>query len=38
MGYNVIKSDDYYTVLNRKAVTVARSHKVYGNGSDTRNW
>lgn len=38
MGYNVIKSADYYTVLNRKAVTVARSHKVYGNGSDTRNW
>ena len=38
LGYNVIKSHDYYAVLNRKAVTVARSHKVYGNGRDTRNW
>lgn len=38
MGYNVIKAGGYYTVLNRKAVTVASSHKVYGNGSNTRRW
>ena len=30
LGYNVIQSGDYYTLLNRKAVTVSKTHRVYG--------
>lgn len=30
LGYNVIQSGDYYTLLNRKAVTVSKKHRVYG--------
>ena len=30
LGYNVIQSGDYYTLLNRKAVTVCKTHRVYG--------
>ena len=37
-GYNVLKSGSYYTVLNRKAVTVAKSHKIYSKVKDWGNW
>lgn len=37
-GYNVIKDGDYYSVLNRKALTVAKSHKQYSRTSNTSNW
>lgn len=30
LGYNVIQSGDYYTLLDRKAVTVSKTHRVYG--------
>lgn len=30
LGYNVIQSGDYYTLLNRKAVTVSKTHRGYG--------
>ena len=30
LGYNVIQSGDYYTLLNRKAVTLSKTHRVYG--------
>ncbi len=38
LGYNVIKHGGYYAVLNRKAVTVAKSHKVYSILADWENW
>lgn len=38
LGYNVIKHGGYYAVLNRKAVTVAKSHKVYSKVTDWENW
>lgn len=38
LGYNVIKAGSYYTVLNRKAVTVAKSHKIYSKRTDWNNW
>lgn len=38
LGYNVIKVGSYYTVLNRKAVTVAKSHKIYSKRTDWNNW
>ena len=38
LGYNVIKVGSYYTVLNRKAVTVANSHKIYSKRTDWNNW
>lgn len=34
LGYNVIQSGDYYTLLNRKAVTVSKTHRVYGKIND----
>lgn len=38
LGYNVIKHGGYYAVLNRKAVTVAKSHKIYSKLTDWKNW
>ena len=38
LGYNVIKAGSFYTVLNRKAVTVAKSHKIYSKRTDWNNW
>lgn len=38
LGYNVIKHGGYYAVLNRKAVTVAKSHKIYSKLTDWENW
>ena len=38
MGYNVIQSFNYYTVLNRKALTVAKSHKIYSKTKNYDNW
>lgn len=37
-GYNVIKTGSYYTVLNRKAVTVSESHKMRKNTNTSNNW
>ena len=38
LGYNVIQFGGYYTVLNRKAVTVAKSHKIYSKILSWSNW
>lgn len=38
LGYNVIQFGGYYTVLNRKAVTVAKSHKIYSKILSWGNW
>lgn len=38
LGYNVIQCGDYYTVLNRKAVTVSQKHKMRKNTNTSNNW
>lgn len=38
LGYNVIQFGGHYTVLNRKAVTVAKSHKIYSKILSWSNW